>query len=142
MCKPRLILLVCLLSLPRGWIANAQWVQTKSPPFAGVINCFGVSGRNLFAGTSGGGVALSTNNGTSWTSVNAGLTSAVVFAFAMSPTDSSGSGNLFAGISGGVFLSTNNGTSWIAVNTGLTNTYVWALALSPPDSSGSADLFA
>ena len=33
-----------------------------------------VSGTNLFAGTDGGGVFLSTNNGTSWTAVNTGLT--------------------------------------------------------------------
>ncbi|MCK7528688.1 MAG: hypothetical protein MZV64_69590 [Ignavibacteriales bacterium] len=66
------------------------------------------------------GVFLSTNNGTSWTAVNTGLTNTNVRALAVSGT------NLFAGTDGGgVFLSTNNGTSWTAVNTGLTNTNVY-----------------
>lgn len=51
-----------------------------------------VSGTNLFAGT-GGGVFLSTNNGTSWTQT--GLTQAEVLALAVSGT------NLFAGTSTG-----------------------------------------
>jgi len=84
-----------------------------------------VSGSNLFAGTWGGGVFLSTNNGTSWTAVNTGLTDRDVFALAVSGS------NLFAGTWGdGVFLSTHNGTSWTAVNTGLTNRDVSALAVS------------
>ncbi|HXX64685.1 MAG TPA: T9SS type A sorting domain-containing protein, partial [Bacteroidota bacterium] len=83
-----------------------------------------VSGTNLFAGT-GGGVSLSTNNGTSWTAVNAGLTYTIVHALAVSGS------NLFAGTAGGgIFLSTNNGTSWTAASTGLTNTDVSDLAVS------------
>jgi hypothetical protein len=83
-----------------------------------------VSGTNLFAGTWGDGVFLSTNNGTNWTAVNNGLTNTFVRALAVSGT------NLFAGTveGGGVFLSTNNGTSWTAI--GLTNTDVNALAIS------------
>ena len=73
-----------------------------------------------------GGVFLSTNNGTSWTAVNTGLTNTYVYALAVSGT------NLFAGTyGGGVFLSTNNGTSWTAVNTGLTNTVCLVLLPSP-----------
>jgi hypothetical protein len=44
---------------------------------------------------SGGGVFLSTNNGTSWTLVNSGLTNISVYALAVSGT------NLFAGPDGG-----------------------------------------
>ena len=101
---------------------HAQWLQTNGP-YGGIVQCFAVSGTNLFAGTYGG-VFLSTNNGTSWTAVNTGLTNTDVFSFAVSGT------NLFAGTNGGVFLSTNNGTSWTAVNTGLTNTYVRSFAVS------------
>ena len=50
-----------------------------------------VSGTDLFAGTQHGGVFLSTDNGTSWTAVNAGLTDTVVISLAVSGTD------LFAG---------------------------------------------
>ncbi|MCL6493864.1 MAG: T9SS type A sorting domain-containing protein [Ignavibacterium sp.] len=103
----------------------AQWVQTNGP-YGGYVRSLAVSGTNLFAGTfGGGGVFLSTNNGTSWTAVNTGLTFNRVYSLAVSGT------NLFAGTwGGGVFLSTNNGTSWTAVNTGLTNTYVSSLAVS------------
>ena len=77
-------------------------------------------------------VCLSTNNGTSWTAVNSGLTNTFVQALAVSGT------NIFAGTfvgrggmwGGGVFLSTNNGTSWTAVNSGLTNTAINAFAVS------------
>jgi hypothetical protein len=111
-------------------ICFAQWVQTNDP-FAGSVRALAVSGTNLFAGTyffppttTYGGVFLSTNNGTSWTEVNTGLTNINVYAFAVSGT------NLFAGTSGGVFLSTNNGTSWTEVNTGLTYPVAYALAVS------------
>jgi hypothetical protein len=73
-----------------------------------------VSGSNIFAGT-GGGVYLSTNNGTSWTGVNAGL-SADTYVNALAVSGS----NIFAGaMDGSVYLSTNNGTSWTGVNAGL-----------------------
>ena len=70
------------------------------------------------------GVFLSTNNGTSWTAVNTGLTNTACPALAVSGT------NLFAGTEGGVFLSTNNGTNWTAVNAGLTDQSLPALAVS------------
>jgi hypothetical protein len=89
-----------------------------------------VSGTNLFAGTWGGGVFLSTNNGTTWSSVNTGLTDTLVEALGVSGT------NLFAATDRGVFLSTNNGTSWNAASTGLTSTGVYAFAVS------GANLFA
>ena len=107
-----------------------QWVQT-SGPYCGLVSCLAVSGTNLFAGTGtdldapcDGGVFLSTNNGTSWTEVNSGLTNSDVLSLAVGGT------NLFAGTWGGVFLSTNNGTSWTAVNSGLTNSFVLSLAVS------------
>jgi hypothetical protein len=88
------------------------------------VRSLAVSGTNLFAGTYGAGVFLSTNNGTSWTAVNTGLTNTYVGSLAVSGT------NLFAGTYGNVFLSTDNGTSWSAVNTGLTYPYVYSLAVS------------
>src|SRR5262245_49489058 len=101
----------------------AQWIQTNGP-YGGYVNCFEVSGTNLFVGTYGG-VFISTNNGASWTSVNTSLTSLVVTSLAISGT------NLFAGTYyGGVYLSTNNGTSWTAVNNGLTTSSVHSLAVN------------
>ncbi len=89
-------------------LAQNFWQQTNGP-YGGIIDCFAVSGTNLFAGGLGG-VFLSTNNGTSWTQVNTGLTSTAVLSLAVLGT------NLFAGTSGeGVFLSTNNGSRWASV---------------------------
>jgi ligand-binding sensor domain-containing protein len=83
-----------------------------------------VSGTNLFAGTWGGGVFLSTNNGISWTTVNSDLTNLYVESFAAIGT------NLFAGTWRGVFLSTNNGTNWTVINNDLMDLYVESLAVS------------
>lgn len=75
---------------------TAQWVQTNGPYWS-VIRCFATIDTNLFAGTFGGGVFLSTNNGTRWIAANNGLTNTDVRAFGMIGT------HLFAGTSGGVF---------------------------------------
>jgi len=92
---------------------SAQWVQTNCP-YGETINSLAYSGTELFAGTAGGGVFISQNNGESWTAVNNGLTNLYVEALIASGT------NIFAGTWGsGVFLSTNSGSSWTAVNNGL-----------------------
>ena len=85
-------------------------------------------GSNLFAGTSGHGVFLSTNSGTSWTAVNSGLSNLNLTSLAVSGT------KLYAATSGGgIFFSANNGTSWSAENPGLTNLVVEALAANGTD---------
>jgi hypothetical protein len=93
------------------------------------IGSLGVSGTNLFAGTSTYtetdyecSVYLSTDNGTSWALSNSGLPlHASVKCFAAIGN------NLFAGtdLGYGIFLSTNNGTNWEPVNTGITNTWIY-----------------
>jgi ligand-binding sensor domain-containing protein len=124
--KYLIVLILVLLSTP---FIFPQWVQTNGL-YGGNINCFAISGTNLFAGTGGldgGGIFLSTNNGTNW--INAGLANISISSLAVSTTGTGGT-NLFAGADGGVYLSTNNGTSWTAVNNGLTNPYVTALSVS------------
>lgn len=114
----------------------AQWIQTNGPSNAST-NTLVVSGTNLLAGNDYG-VFLSTDNGTSWSSVKAGLPPNVgVECLAVSDS------NLFAGSYNGhgVFLSTNNGRSWIAVDSGLTSTDVWSLAFRPTGGGGT-NLFA
>jgi len=73
---------------------RAQWQQTNGSG-GGTGYSLAVSGTNLFAGTLGGGVFLSTNNGSSWTAVNAGLTNTSVQSLAVSPNGAGGT-NLFA----------------------------------------------
>ncbi len=104
----------------------AQWQRTNGPNGAGQINCIAVSGTNIFAGTSSGGVFLSTDTGTTWTAVNNGLTGngGGILSLAVSGT------NILAGTNYGLFLSTNNGTSWTAVNNGIAGIAIKALAVS------------
>ena len=97
------------------------------PPY---ILALAISGTNLFAGTAANGVFLTTNNGTSWTAVNNGLSTLGSYgALIVSGT------NIFAGSTSaysdkGVFLSTNNGTSWTVAFSGMTNGNVRALTIS------------
>ena len=121
---PILSLVLLILHSP----VQAQWVQTNGP-FGGTVTSLAVSGTNLFAGTEGGGVFLSTNNGISWAVANTPFSS-------FSDMVNMGT-NLFAaremndyGYGVGAFRSTNNGTSWTAVDSGLTNKDVWRLAVS------------
>jgi len=97
---------------------SGNWSQTAGPE-GGPVTAFATLGSNLFAGTSGGGVFRSTNNGASWTGT--GLTGHTISALAASGS------NVVARIGTGVFLSTNNGTSW--TNIGLTNLTVLDLAI-------------
>jgi len=107
-----------------------------------VVSPNGTGGENLFAGTSYdyidsvnsyGGVFRYTDNDTTWTKVNSGLTNTRVSSLVISPT-SGGSGSiLFAGTNRGVFLSANEGTVWTQVNSGLTDTSVVSLAVSGTD---------
>ena len=118
----RSALLTGLVALLAVHPVLTQWVKTNSP-WIGTINSLAASGTNLFAGCRG--VFLSTNNGTSWTAVDSGLTDSSVQSLAVSGT------NLFAGTYyGGVFLSTNNGASWTAVNSGLAHAPVYSFAVS------------
>jgi ligand-binding sensor domain-containing protein len=91
-----------------------QWVRVNTPvPKEYSECCFTVSGADLFVGTWGGGIFLSTDNGTSWSAVNTGLTCLYIEALTQSGT------NLLAGTYGsGIFLSTNNGTSWTETKVG------------------------
>jgi hypothetical protein len=91
-----------------GWTAG-RYLTHPIP----VIRSLAVSGTNLLAGTvDGGGAYRSTNNGTSWTAINAGLGlsldngTAHVYALTVSGT------NVFAGTDVLAYRSTNSGTSW------------------------------
>jgi hypothetical protein len=86
-------------------MAHTQWVKTSGGTFGGNVNCFAISDTNLFVG--GGGIFLSTDNGTNWVGVDVGLATGDVYAIVVSDT------NLFAGTTGrGVLISTNKGITW------------------------------
>jgi len=61
-----------------------------------VVSPSGTGGTNIFAGTDGVGIFLSTDNGTSWNAVNAGLTDVNVACLTACPNGTGGM-NIFAG---------------------------------------------
>src|SRR4051812_43453471 len=106
---------------------SAQWMPTNGP-YGGTVTCFAISGQNIFAGTDGGGVFLSTDSGTTWTPVNKGITNPRITALTISGT------TVFAGASygyDGLFRSTDNGKNWTIMNNGVPDlTWISALAVS------------
>jgi ligand-binding sensor domain-containing protein len=98
-----------------GAALHAQWVERNNGLYGGIVNTLATNGSSLFAGTSGGGVFLSANNGATWTATNNGLNNFNIYSLAIS------SSNIFVGTASGMYLSTNNGMSWTPTNVGLTN---------------------
>jgi ligand-binding sensor domain-containing protein len=78
----------------------------------------------IIAGTKGGGVFHSTNQGGTWVPRHPGV-NADIRALAVGPK-----GSWFAGTTDGIMRTTNNGLSWTAVNTGLTSPFVRALVVN------------
>ena len=91
---------------------NAQWKKTGEIPY-GKIRCLTFKDTSIFAGTYGGGIYRSIDNGLTWDSVNAGLKNKYIKSLTVNGQ------NLFAGSDGGgVFKSINNGAKWDSVNSG------------------------
>jgi hypothetical protein len=89
-----------------------QWEKINNIQANAFIS-FAVNGTNIFVGTDGAGVYLSTNSGVNWNSVNNGLTNLHVNA--IFTTDN----NIFIGSDSGVYVSTHNGSNWSYINNGL-----------------------
>jgi len=124
----RFVLALLLFWLSANPEAQAQnfWQQTNGP-HGGFVNAFAINATgDIFAGTEGGGVFRSTNNGNSWMSINVGLTDPDVQSLVIN-----NSGHIFAGTeNSGIFRSKDNGNSWTLVNGGLTDFTVRALAIN------------
>lgn len=111
----RKLLLSIMFSVLIGLSANAQWQGIG--PGGGIVKCFAKGGSNIFAGTFGGGVFKTTDNGVVWNSTNIGLTNTDVQALAVT---NSGDTVLAGTYNGGVFLSINGGATWASISSNLT----------------------
>ena len=114
-------------------ILDAQYsaIWTSNGPEGGTINALAIdpsSSQTVYAGTQGGGVFKSTNDGASWSAVISGLT---VYSLAIDPSSSQ---TVYAGSYGCVFKSTNGGGTWSADTSGLSTTAVHSLAIDPSSS--------
>ena len=107
-------------------------IQAGGDPVGGIITSIAIDPTNsstVYAGTAGGGIFQSSDEGQSWTATNSGLTDSGVNVVAVAPSSPE---TLYAGIVGsGVFKSTDGGQAWSPVNTGLTFRRIRALAIHP-----------
>ena len=118
--KTKLIFLFTIFAF--ALTTNAQWKQANGP-YGGISRAILIKGTDIFAGTSGGGVFVSSNNGQTWKPCNKGISNFTVGSLTLNGT------TLFAGTDGGgAFMSLDNGANWSVVGGGITNYYVRALA--------------
>jgi hypothetical protein len=101
----------------------AQWQKTNFPSTT-KVNTIAISDSNIFAGTNGDGIFVSTDNGENWVSINEGLQNKIVHTIFINGT------TIFAGTETGASISTNNGLNWSTVNSGLSDKGVWSFAIS------------
>jgi MYXO-CTERM domain-containing protein len=103
----------CIGPLAPAATASGTWTNyfgvSPEPRVRGVY----ASGSNIYAGTYGGGVSVSSDSGTTWSSYSIanGLSSDHVLSVYAS------GGTIYAGTLGGLSASSDNGTSWITYNT-------------------------
>lgn len=91
------------------------------------IKALDTSGRYLFAGTEGGGIFRSTDNGEQWSAIDTTILNLHAMVFAFKGTD------LYAGtFQNGILHSTDRGTTWNPLQSEPFDDWVAALAL--PDS--------
>ncbi len=100
-----------------------QWQRLNFPDSV-QVNTLAVVDSNIFAGTDGAGIFLSTDNGKNWESINHGLQSKVIHKIFLDGI------TIFAGTDSGAYISTDNGFNWNAINSGLSGLGVWSFAVS------------
>lgn len=118
-----MVLCACfaLTSIP----VHAQW-QATAEVSANSQNVYALasSGSNLFAGTGSAGVSLSSTFGSSWTTVNTGITCSGISTLVVLGSE------VFAGGDSGVFKTNNLGTLWTPAKSGLPVTTINTLLVS------------
>ena len=100
----------------------------------GDVQCLLMNGTYMFAGTDGGGIFLTSNNGTSWNEINNGLQNLDVRCLAIKGND------IYAGTySGGIFVSSNRGGSWKAANNGLDDLNILSIVINDSNMLAGTD---
>jgi hypothetical protein len=131
---------IILLSLILCGQSYGQWQRLNFPDSV-QVNTLAVVDSNIFAGTDGAGIFLSTDNGKNWESINDGLQSKVIHKiFLDGITLPAGQARIFAGTDSGAYISTDNGFNWNAINSGLSGLGVWSFAVSKSISGDSTYL--
>jgi photosystem II stability/assembly factor-like uncharacterized protein len=100
---------------------EAAW----SNPLPNPVAALALGSNVAYAGTWGGGVFKSTDNGAHWTAVNTGLQANDVYALAVDPAAAN---TVYAGTEAGVFKTADGGSHWSAAGGGLGPRVIYALA--------------
>ncbi len=99
---------------------GATWNERTGASALKFVKAIVRTNTSLLAGTYGMGLFRSTDEGTSWTKIDSGLTNTAFSALL------NVKGTIYAGSTSGVFVSTDDGISWTKRSTGLTTTQVQA----------------
>ena len=89
-----------------------------------------INGNNIFLGDGEYGIFLSTNNGSSWNSINNGIPKGMSIRTLIIDGSKIYAGGVTSNTGQAVILSTNNGTSWTDVSNGLTGHEVNSLTIN------------
>jgi len=93
------------------------------------VRALAINGNSIFAGTWGNGVYKSTDDGTTWTKTDNGLSPYGLAVHALTVDSHS---NIYAGtFGGGVYKSTDNGATWVKTSIGYQ--FIWGLAVTSDD---------
>jgi hypothetical protein len=114
---------IILLSFFLCGQSHCQWQKLNFPDSV-QVNTLAVVDSNIFAGTDGDGIFLSTDNGKNWESINDGLQSYVIHKIFLDGI------TIFAGTDSGAYISTDKGFNWNPINSGLSGLGVWSFAVS------------
>jgi uncharacterized protein (TIGR03437 family) len=98
------------------------------------VRAFTRHNGSVFAGLSGEGVYLSTDDGASWSARSGGLANLQVNALASDGV------RLFAGTEGGVYRTLDNGQNWSLANTGITRQKILSLLVTSSEVYAGTDL--
>src|SRR5207247_7421885 len=110
---------------------GATWTARNIPSAQGVIQITvdPQSPLTAWAATTGGHVYRTTNGGTNWTDLNAGLPHLTINDLLLDPDIAN---TVYAATDVGVYRSVDGGQSWLPVGTGLPNVIVHAIRLDRP----------
>ena len=142
--KKNFLLLVIVIVLPVcSSSAIAQWTKKilPDPPYGhgalpGRVTCMTTDTADIYAGTLGGNIYLSKDNGSTWACIDSGLTTSDITSILVS------NGVVYAGAYGnianatygmygsgsGIYTSSNKGASWKKAGPSLADTNIYAFA--------------
>ena len=121
---------------------NADWTQVDVPTFSDSFGGLAVDPanpriayvvRNEFtaAGTAGGHVFETTNDGATWTDISGNLPNFPVNSIVLDPRGTSGSHVIYVGTDVGLYASADGGATWQRYGSGLPNVQVTDIEIAP-----------